>query len=154
MVSGVFISTAGSIPMPTETKNTPRSRPLNGSIVASIARRYSVSAKSSPATKAPSVIDNPLAAATRAVAAMTRRQAAMKSSGLRVRATSWNSGLRPSRPAPTSRASATAAWPSARARPVSASLSLRPSTAMANRTGATARSWNSSTAKLARPAGC
>jgi Kef-type K+ transport system membrane component KefB len=35
--------------------NTPSSRPLNGSIVASIARRYSVSASSSPATNAPTI---------------------------------------------------------------------------------------------------
>ena len=85
---GEAMSCFGSRFMPTETKNTPRSRPLNGSIVASIARRYSVSASSRPATKAPSVIDRPLAAAVSAVPTMTRRQAAMNSSVERVRATS------------------------------------------------------------------
>ncbi|GJE68744.1 hypothetical protein CHKEEEPN_0263 [Methylorubrum podarium] len=98
---GAATSWAGSRFMPTETKNTPSNRPLNGSIVASIARRYSVSARSSPATKAPSVIDRPLPAATSAVATMTRRQAAMNSSGERVRATSWNSGRSAKRPATT-----------------------------------------------------
>ena len=140
--------------MPTETKKTPSSSPLNGSIVASIARRYSVSARSRPATKAPSVIERPLAAAVRAVATMTRRQAAMNSSGERVRATSWNRGRSARRPATTMRTRAMAACPSARASaPPTSAPSLRPSTAMANSIGATARSWNSSTAKLARPAG-
>ena len=140
--------------MPTETKNTPSSRPLNGSIVASMARRYSVSASSRPATKAPSVIDRPLAAAVSAVPTMTSRQAAMNSSVERVRATSWNSGRRARRPATTISTSAIAAWPSAMAsaQPLSPPSS-RPSTAIANRTGATARSWNSRTAKLVRPVG-
>ena len=48
-----------SICMPTEKKKTPSSRPRKGSIMASTARRYSVSASSRPATNAPSAIDRP-----------------------------------------------------------------------------------------------
>ena len=140
--------------MPTETKNTPSSSPLKGSMVASMARRYSVSARSRPATKAPSVIERPLAAATRAVATITSRQAAMNSSVERVRATRWKSGRRATRPATTISTRATTACPSARASaPPRSPPSRRPSTAMANRIGATARSWNRRTAKLVRPAG-
>ena len=42
--------------MPTEIRNTPSSRPLNGSMVTSIWRRNSVSASSSPAISEPSSI--------------------------------------------------------------------------------------------------
>ena len=78
----------------------------------------------------------------------------MNSSVERVRATSWNRGRRARRPATTISTRATAAWPRARAsaQPLSPPSS-RPSTAIANRAGATARSWNSRTAKLVRPVG-
>ncbi len=45
MASGRAAMTEKSSDMPTEKKNTPMSRPLNGSIVASISRRNSVSAR-------------------------------------------------------------------------------------------------------------
>ncbi|MCK7496163.1 MAG: hypothetical protein MZW92_38440 [Comamonadaceae bacterium] len=45
--------------MPTEMKNSPSSRPLNGSMSVSSAWRYSELASSTPARKAPSAIDRP-----------------------------------------------------------------------------------------------
>ena len=78
----------------------------------------------------------------------------MNSSGERVAATSWNSGRSARRPTPTRTARASAAW----ARVISSvaaqpPVSFAPSTPMVNRIGATARSWKSRMAKLARPAG-
>ena len=46
--------------MPTAMKNSPSSRPLNGSRSDSSAWRYSESASSTPAMKAPSAIDMPI----------------------------------------------------------------------------------------------
>ena len=45
--------------MPTAMKNRPSSRPLNGSMSSSSSWRYSESASSTPARKAPSAIDRP-----------------------------------------------------------------------------------------------
>ena len=45
--------------MPTAMKNRPSSKPLNGSMSVSSSRRYSLSASSTPARKAPSAIDRP-----------------------------------------------------------------------------------------------
>ena len=120
-----------------------------------MARRYSVSANRSPATKAPSAIDRPLAAATSAVPTTTSRQAAMNSSGLRVWATSWNSGRSATRPTTTIATRATTACRSANARPFSspAPPAALSSAAIVNSTGAMARSWNSRIEKLSRPVG-
>src|SRR5262249_600718 len=56
--NGSRASSRKSRVMPTVKKNTPSSRPLKGSIVASIALRNSVSASSKPATKAPSAMES------------------------------------------------------------------------------------------------
>ena len=85
--------------MPTEIRNTPSSRPLNGSMVTSIWRRNSVSASSSPAISEPSSIGRPTTAVARPVARITSRHAATNSSGLPVRATLRNSGRSTRRPA-------------------------------------------------------
>ncbi len=138
---------------PTDTKNRPSSSPLKGSTVTSISRLYSVSASSSPAMKAPSAIDRPLTAATALVPISTNRQAAMKNSVERVAATRWNSGRSTSRPRPTMAAMASAAGASVQSRPGTAPPASRLARNEApNRRGATARSWNSSTAKAVRPA--
>ena len=154
MRTGWWASRDRSRPMPTETKNRPSSRPLKGSIVTSISWRNSVSASSRPAMKAPSAMDRPLSALSRPAPMTTSRQAAMNSSSLLARATDFIIGRRTSRPATTrttrpmaagAKASsslgdgASPAWPAATARVI--------------RIGATARSWNSSTEKMARPAG-
>ena len=60
--TGFAASSDRSRPMPTDTKNSPSSRPLKGSTVLSTSLRYSVSASSRPAMKAPSAIDSPLTA--------------------------------------------------------------------------------------------
>ena len=82
-----------SICMPTEKKKTPSSRPRKGSIIASTARRYSVSASSRPAMKAPSAIDRPAEAAITPEPTAISSVAAMKNSGLSVPAASRNSGF-------------------------------------------------------------
>ena len=56
---GCATTSGGSSSAPTEMRNSPSSRPLNGSIVTSISRRNSVSASSRPAINAPSAIDRP-----------------------------------------------------------------------------------------------
>ena len=85
-------------PMPTETKNRPSSRPLNGSMVTSTSWRNSVSASSRPAMKAPSAIDRPVSALTRPAPITTSRQAAMNSSSLLARATDFSIGRSSRRP--------------------------------------------------------
>jgi hypothetical protein len=56
---GEASSTPKSMLMPTAMKNRPSSRPLKGSMSVSSSRRYSLSASSTPARKAPSAIDRP-----------------------------------------------------------------------------------------------
>ena len=90
--SGASNSRARSSRRPTEIRNTPSNKPLNGSMVTSTWRRYSVSASSTPAISAPNAIDSPADAAASPVASTTSRQAAMNSSGLFVWATLRNSG--------------------------------------------------------------
>src|SRR5579883_2874839 len=73
-----------SISIPTVKKKMPSSSPLNGPTAASMARRYSVSASKSPATKAPSAIERPAVSAVTPAAMITNSTAAMKSSRERV----------------------------------------------------------------------
>ena len=68
--------------MPTAMKNRPSSRPLNGSMSVSSSRRYSLSASSTPARKAPSAIDRPTACISAAVATTSSSDAAVKISGV------------------------------------------------------------------------
>ena len=86
---------------PTDTKNSPSSSPLNGSMVTSTSCRYSVSASSSPATKAPTAIDNPAAAEARPAPITTSRHAATNSSWLLARATDFSMGRSSRRPTTT-----------------------------------------------------
>jgi hypothetical protein len=57
--SGSQTSSRTSTFIPTVKKKMPSKRPLKGATVASIALRYSVSASSKPARKAPSAMDMP-----------------------------------------------------------------------------------------------
>ena len=84
--------------MPMEIRNTPTNRPLNGSMVTSTWRRYSVTASSSPPISAPRAMERPAAVVARPVAITTSRHAAMNNSGRRVRATLRNSGRSTKRP--------------------------------------------------------
>ena len=139
--------------MPTETKKTPRSRPLNGSIVASMARRNSVSARSRPGDER---AERHGEAAHRGEElrrqAPRERQAAMNSSS-RASPLERNRGSDASDADPTMRTRARAAWAMAAWGRRDMLSCRRPKHRDGNRIGATARSWNSSTEKLARPAG-
>ena len=97
MRSGLRQIAPGSILIPTEKKNTPSRSDLNGSIATSIARRYSVSAKTSPATKAPSAIERPAKALATPVPTATKIVAAIKNSGLSGAATRRNNGFNKTR---------------------------------------------------------
>ena len=117
--SGACASSRKSMFMPTVKKNRPSSRPLNGSMVVSIALRNSDSDRSRPATKAPSAIDMPASPAITALATMTNSVAATNSSLVPAAATSRNRGRSSSRPTMTMTPSATAALATASASPVS-----------------------------------
>ena len=153
MATGWAASAAGFTLMPTVRKKTPISSDLNGSIVTSIARRYSVSASSKPAMKAPSPMESPAAAAINPVPSATSRVAAMKLSEESVEATRRKSGRMARRPITMMAATAAIACSSAWVRPTSSEPPFcAPSTLTRKSRGITARSWQSRMAKLARPA--
>ena len=138
--------------MPTLKKKIPSSRPLKGSIVAWTARRYSVSASKSPATKAPIAMESPALAARMPVATITNNTAAINNSSERWPPTRRKSGRSTARPTSTITASTSSAWPSAVAILSSTeSPPLAPRMPMKSRMGTTATSCASSTEKLARP---
>ena len=95
---GCFSTTAKSMLMPTAMKNSPSSRPLNGSMSVSSSRRYSLSASSTPARKAPSAIDKPTVCISAAVATTNSSDAAVKISGVSLRAIQRSAGRNSSRP--------------------------------------------------------
>ena len=78
--------------IPTVKKKMPSKRPLNGPTVISMALRYSVSANSKPAMKAPSAMDKRACSAIKPAAMITNNTAATKSSVVRAVATNRNSG--------------------------------------------------------------
>ncbi len=90
--SGSRRNSRKSIFIPTVKKKMPSKMPLKGATVASIALRYSVSASSNPATKAPRAMDKPAWFAITPAATITNRTAAIKSSLERALATSRNNG--------------------------------------------------------------
>ena len=96
--SGRASSTEKSTLMPTEMKNRPSSRPLNGSIAASISWRYSDSASSTPARNAPSAIDMPARSKASAMPSTSSSANAVKISRSRVRAMWRNTGRARKRP--------------------------------------------------------
>ena len=85
-------------------KNSPSSRPLKGSRSVSSSRRYSLSASSTPARKAPSAIDRPTDSINAAVATTSSSDAAVKISGVSLRAIQRSAGRSASRPPSTIRA--------------------------------------------------
>ena len=151
--NGSRASSRRSIPMPTVKKNRPSSSPLKGSMVVSMALRYSVSASSRPATKAPSAMESPAMPAMKPVPRTTNSVAATNRSLAPLDATSRNSGRSSSRPIKTISPTASVAWASARARPASSEPPERaPRIETSSSSGTTARSCASRMAKLARPA--
>ncbi len=139
--SGSRNSSRKSTLIPTVKKKMPSNRPLNGATVISIALRYSVSASSNPARKAPSAIDRPDRPAITPAATITNSTAAMKSSLEPAVATKRNSGRNKMRPKITMTTTAAAACNKALARLARTDppdLAARMETN--NRTGMTARS--------------
>ena len=112
-LNGSAAMASRSSPRPTPTKKTPSNSPLNGSIDTSTSRRNSVSARRTPATRAPMLMDRPLAWAASPAPTTTSRLAATNSSppwaALRALATERNMGRSTTRPSRTSRPSPTAA---------------------------------------------
>ena len=74
--------------MPTAMKKSPSSSPSNGAMSASIWWRYSESASSAPAMKAPSAADSPAASMTSATPTTVRSALAVIASRTPVAATS------------------------------------------------------------------
>ena len=142
-----------SMLMPTEMKNSPISSPLNGSMSTWIWWRNSVSASSIPARNAPSAGLMPADAVPADAAIAVSSVTATKNSGARDAAASRNSGRSTRRPS----AQIPAAAASAVATPMASDAASEPPTVPASAgtrisSGTTARSWNSSTEKVARPA--
>ena len=74
--------------MPMAMKNSPSNRPSKGRILASMSWRYSESARSVPAMKAPSAGDRPTPSMIITMTTMARRMRAVIASLTPVRATS------------------------------------------------------------------
>ena len=157
---GCASTTAKSMLMPTAMKNSPSNRPLNGSRSVSSSRRYSLSASSTPARKAPSAIDSPTACISAAVATTSSSDAAVKISGVRLRAIQRSEGRKARRP-PISSAAITATALAAVSQPLPAVAAVACCAATGNsgnkaRIGMAATSWNSITPSTPCPAavGC
>ena len=148
--NGSRASSRRSIPMPTVKKNRPSSSPLKGSMVVSMALRYSVSASSRPATKAPSAMESPAMPGDEAGAEdheQRRRheqvawRRSMPPAGTAVAAAAGRS--RRSARSPASRGPAPGPGPRAASRP-SARPGSRPAAAAAPRPGPAPAGWRSS----------
>ncbi len=128
-------TTAKSMLMPTAMKNSPSSSPLKGSRSVSSSRRYSLSASSTPARKAPSAIDSPTDSISAAVATTSSSDAAVKISGVSLRAIQRSAGRSASRPPST----ISATTPTALAAPHQPSLPAGASAAATASSGSSAR---------------
>ena len=84
--------------MPTAIKNRPSSSPLKGSILVSSSRRYSLSASRTPAKKAPSAMDSPTICISAEMPTTSNSDAAVKISGVLLRAIQRSKGRNASRP--------------------------------------------------------
>ena len=98
---GCASTAAKSMLMPTAMKKRPSSKPLKGSISVSSSRRYSLSASSTPARNAPSAIDKPTLCISAAVATTSSNAAAVKISGVLLRAIQRSVGRNNKRPPKT-----------------------------------------------------
>ena len=140
--------------MPTDMKNSPSSRPLNGSMSASRAWRYSESASSTPARKAPSAIDRPSDCITSETATTTSSAMAVNSSRVLVSATIAERIAQDVAAADADGdEDARRPWrrPAGRRRRCRPRRRRRRAAAPAASSGIAARSWNSRMEKAARP---
>ena len=96
--NGSASSARRSMPMPTDMKNRPISRPLKGSMVISTSWRNSVSAMIRPASSAPRAIDRPAYQVSAATPRVVSRVSAVKVSGCFSTVIWWNSGRTTRRP--------------------------------------------------------
>ena len=155
IVPGSRAISGKSICAPTEMKNNPSRRPLNGSMSASSSWRYSLSASTTPATKVPSAGDSPTCSMSSAMATTISSAAAMNDSRRRTVARNWNAGRITKRPAattpPTAPITRSAVIHAGRPSSAPAVTSATPSSGKIARIGMTAMSWNSSTANAACP---
>lgn len=138
--------------MPTAMKNSPSSKPLNGSKSASRAWRYSDSASSTPARNVPSAMDMPTAFISKAIAMTISNADAVKISRCWVAATIRSSGSSANRP-PTTMPTITAAALAAPGQSKPSAAACCPKKGIKASMGMTAKSWNSRVAKPSRPAG-
>ena len=137
--------------MPTAMKNSPSSRPLKGAMSASSWCRYSESASSMPARKAPSTIDIPAKSMSSAEPMTTSKAVAVNSSGIPAAATVERTGLRARRPPTISNTSVPIMMPiSTGSKPLS-TPARAPSKGNIAMSGMTARSWSRRIENAARP---
>ncbi len=142
------------IDIPIDTRKTPSNSPLNGWIVASTSRLYSVSASKSPAINAPIVIERPALEVARPVMITTRMLAAMKTSGPSISAAILKIGRKIKRPIITIKITTIIEIAKALIRPkIPSSLRVGDMNETANRIGIIAISWNNKMPKAARPSG-
>ncbi|MDT4828760.1 hypothetical protein FQZ97_621570 [compost metagenome] len=157
MTPGLASSTPKLIDMPTAMKNSPSSRPLKGSMSVSSSRRYSLSASSTPARKAPSAIDRPTNCISAAMATTSSSAAAVKISGVSLRAIQRRIGRSSSRPPRMMPAITPTIFSasSARSSPLmDCSAAVAPARSGSSaRIGIAATSWNSRIEKPAWPLG-
>jgi len=150
MAKGWRRITPKSMLMPTAMKNRPSSRPLKGSMSVSSSRRYSLSASSTPARKAPSAIDRPTDSISMAMPTTRNSEAAVKISGVLLRAIQRSSGRSASRPpstmAPTTpmvRSASSSTSCAVCGCTASLARAATPSSGSSARMGMAATSWNS-----------
>ncbi len=146
MSPGDLSSTPKSMLIPTAMKNRPSSRPLNGSMSVSSSRRYSLSASSTPARKAPSAIDRPTNCISAAIATISSSDAAVNISGvllLAIQRSRGRSSRRPPRTMPPTTATIFAASSQRPAAAMSLASGMLPKRGSRARMGIAATSWNS-----------
>mmetsp|Transcript_1779 Transcript_1779/g.6509 ORF Transcript_1779/g.6509 Transcript_1779/m.6509 type:complete len:268 (-) Transcript_1779:2081-2884(-) len=155
MLKALLVNVIGSIVIPTVMKNKPRRRPLNGAISFSTCKWNSVSAKSKPARKAPSAIDNPKDCVSNEVPRATNNVVALISSACRSLATRSNTGRKINRPrpmiAPMATPVLTIAFSNEPAIAVKLPLSGPAKSGTSMKTSTTVKSWKRSTENVARP---
>ena len=144
-------TTAKSMLMPTAMKKSPSSKPLNGSMSVSSSRRYSLSASSTPARNAPSAIDSPTACISAAVATTSSSDAAVKISGVSLRAIQRNAGRSSKRPPSTIAAMTPIAFAAPSQPPPSLACGPKASNGTSARIGIAATSCSSATLKMLCP---
>ena len=150
---GCAITTAKSMLMPTAMKKRPSSKPLKGSMSVSNSRRYSLSAKSTPAKKAPRAIDKPTLCIKAAVATTKSSAAAVKISGVSLRAIQRRAGRKSKRPPSTMAAMTPSALPaSTQPLPCACAALLATKSGTSAKMGMAAMSCNSATLKMFCPA--